>query len=126
MNIPTDIKLLVDSWLDINPDDYELPTPPDAIRVPVSVGQIVYTQRGTYKLELDVQPFQVTNIAISQNKKGIWTKKFGAYWAPNGKTTDYGYTFAFDDLGKAVFCSKKAAEMVWNRIINSKRETNYD
>ena len=132
MTIAANIKRLIDSYLDINPDllfgDQELPVLPDIIKAPVNIGQIVYTQKGVFKRALDVQPFQVTNIIVSQNQKGVWTKRFSVCWAPNGEImVNYKYTFDFDDLGKTVFYSKKTAEMVWSQIINNKKkETFYD
>ena len=69
---------------------------------PCKVGDIVYTTLWHY---------EITNITITQNKKGVWTKKYRAMKVVNGKTIDWQLNFAFDDIGKTVFLTKEEAEM---------------
>ena len=47
--------------------------------------------------------YEVTNISITQNKKKQWNKKIRAMRFVNGKTTDYGITLDFEDIGKIAF-----------------------
>ena len=68
---------------------------------PCKVGDIVYTTLWHY---------EITNITITQNKKGVWTKKYRAMKVVNGKTIDWQLNFAFDDIGKTVFLTKEEAE----------------
>ena len=46
---------------------------------------------------------KVTNLTVTQNKKGIWTKKFRAMRLENGKTTALALEFGLDDIGNIVF-----------------------
>lgn len=79
---------------------------------PCKVGDIVYAPHwhwGTY-IKGDIMPYQITNITIAQNKKGIWTKKYRAMEIKNGKTIDWQLNFEFDEIGKTVFLTKEEAE----------------
>lgn len=79
---------------------------------PCKVGDIVYAQHwhwGTY-LKGDIMPYQITNITIAQNKKGIWTKKYRAMEIQNGKTIDWQLNFEFDEIGDTVFLTQEEAE----------------
>ena len=75
------------------------------VELPCAVGDIVYASHrhwGTY-IKGDIMPYQITNITITQNKKGEWTKKYRAMEVQNGKTIDWQLNFAFDEIGKTVF-----------------------
>ena len=82
------------------------------IVAPCKVGDIVYAPHwhwGTY-INGDIMPYQITNITITQNKKGVWTKKYRAMEVQNGKTIDWQLNFEFDAIGKTVFLSREEAE----------------
>lgn len=93
----------------------------DAVEVPCKIGQVVYMQYRDWDIEMNIQPFQITSIMISQNKKGIWTKKFRASWAPDGKTRDWSHNVSFDDIGKTVFFTREEAEKAWEAILAERR-----
>jgi hypothetical protein len=79
---------------------------------PCKVGDILYAQHwhwGTY-IKGDIMPYQITNITITQNKKGVWTKKYRAMEVQNGKTIDWQLNFEFDAIGKTVFLTREEAE----------------
>lgn len=79
---------------------------------PCKVGDIVYAPHwhwGTY-INGDIMPYQITNITITQNKKGVWTKKYRAMEVQNGKTIDWQLNFEFDAIGKTVFLTREEAE----------------
>ncbi len=88
---------------------------------PCKVGDIVYAPHwkwsGYGKWDY-IAPYQVTNITITQNKKGEWTKKYRAMEVRNGKTIDWQLNFSFDGLGKTVFLTKDEAE----RALAERRE----
>lgn len=98
----------------------------DAVEVPCKIGQVVYMQYRDWDIEMNIQPFQITSIMISQNKKGIWTKKFRASWAPDGKTRDLSHNVPFDDIGKTVFFTKEEAEKAWEAILAERRSDESD
>lgn len=77
---------------------------------PCKVGDVVYDYLHKWKKEDGITPYQITNITITQNKKGIWTKKYRAMQILDGKTIDWQINFSFDDLGKTVFLSREEAE----------------
>jgi hypothetical protein len=79
---------------------------------PCKVGDVVYAPHwhwGTY-IKGDIMPYQITNITITQNKKGEWTKKYRAMEIKNGKTIDWQLNFEFDELGKTLFLTREEAE----------------
>lgn len=94
------------------------------IELPCNVGDIVYAPRlywGSYDTSINgIVPYQITNISISQNKKGVWTKKYRAMEIKNGKTIDWQLNFSFDDLGKTVFLTLEEAEAKWNELSRNK------
>lgn len=78
------------------------------IRLPCKIGNIVYNYNPYTTIHTGIQPYEITNIMISQNKKGEWTKKYRAMLLINGKTIDWQMNFKFDDIGKTVFLTKEA------------------
>lgn len=82
----------------------------DAIVLPIKVGQIVYMKKEPWFADTIIAPFQVTNISITQNKKGNWTKKFRSAWLLDGRATTLYHDMSFEDIGKTVFFSKEDAE----------------
>lgn len=81
-----------------------------AIVPPCKVGEKVYSYLRSYCEEDGIAPYQITNITITQNKKGEWTKKYRAMWVVDGKTKDWQLNFSFDDIGKTVFLTREEAE----------------
>ena len=77
---------------------------------PCKVGDIVYAKGWWWRDGDDVATYQITNITITQNKKGEWTKKYRAMRFLNGKTIDYPLNFSFEEIGKTVFLTKEEAE----------------
>lgn len=77
---------------------------------PCKVGDIVYSYTHSWRKEDGISPYQITNITITQNKKGEWTKKYRAMKVKNGKTIDNQLNFAFDEIGKTVFLTREEAE----------------
>lgn len=84
----------------------------DVIELPIKVGQIVYMRHKPWFDDILIEPYQVTSISITQNKKGIWTKKFRANWVYNGRVTTDSHNPAFEDIGKTAFFSREEAEAV--------------
>lgn len=80
--------------------------------LPCKVGDVVYHEKSYASIHTGIQPYQITNIMISQNKNGMWTKKYRAMLLLNGRITDNQLNFSFDDIGKAVFLSKEEAENI--------------
>ena len=80
------------------------------IEIPIRVGQIVYTVHDPWNADCHIEPYIVSNISITQNKKGIWTKKFRAVWYPDGKVRQWSHDFDFDAIGCLVFFDKDKAE----------------
>jgi hypothetical protein len=95
------------------------------VTLPCNVGDIVYAPHwywGKYDEPVNgIVPYQITNISISQNKKGVWTKKYRAMEIRNGKTVDWQLNFAFDDIGKTVFLTLEEAEEKWNELSRSEQ-----
>ena len=81
------------------------------VELPCKVGEIVYAplMKWLWTDDIIVQ-YQITNITITQNKKGEWVKKYRAMQFENGKTIDWQLNFAFDDIGKTVLLTKEQAE----------------
>jgi hypothetical protein len=82
------------------------------IEIPVSVGQVVYMDKYPWADEAEIEPFQITSISITCNKKGIWTKKFRANWLVDSRVASWSHDPSFDDIGKTVFFTKEEAERV--------------
>ena len=82
----------------------------DAIKLPVKVGQVVYMNKHPWNDKPEIEPFQITSISITCNKKGTWTKKFRAVWYPDGKVRPWSHDFDFDAIGCLVFFDKNKAE----------------
>ena len=81
------------------------------LRLPCKVGDTVYINLPSWAGKFaGTQPHQITNILISQNKKGKWTKKYRAMLLYNGKTIDRQENFEFDEIGKTVFLTREEAE----------------
>lgn len=80
------------------------------IKLPCKIGNIVYHDNPYSTIHTGIQSYQITNIMISQNKKGEWTKKYRAMLLRNGKTADNQINFEFNDIGKTVFLTKEEAE----------------
>lgn len=93
----------------------------DAVELPCKVGQVVYHQLERWRDEVNIQPFQVTSMSISQNKKGEWKKSFRISWLDGDKTRDPWYDYSFDDIGKTVFFTKEEAEKAWEVILAERR-----
>ena len=86
------------------------------IETPLKLGDIVYTYNEYWSECTDVQPFQITNVMISQNKKGVWIKKYRAMLLLNGDTTNEQINFNFDEIGKTIFVTKEQAEKALKEI----------
>lgn len=86
-----------------------------AIILPCKVGDIVYSYLHSWKHEDGIAAYQITNITITQNKKGEWTKKYRAMEVKDGKTIDWQLNFAFDEIGKEVFLTRDEAEKALER-----------
>lgn len=80
------------------------------IALPCKVEDTVYSWKHYWDKEGDIVPYQITNITVTQNKKGVWTKKYRAMQVINGKTIDWQLNFAFDEIGKTVFPTREKAE----------------
>jgi hypothetical protein len=80
------------------------------LKLPCKVGDVVYHENPYSTIYVGIQAYQITNIMISQNKKGEWTKKYRAMRLHNGKTVDHQLNFAFEDIGETVFITKAEAE----------------
>ena len=82
-----------------------------AILPPCKIGDVVYIRNKSWHIEQDgISSYQITNMTITQNKKGVWTKKYRAMYLLNGKTIDSQINFSFDDIGKTVFLTREEAE----------------
>ena len=78
---------------------------------PCKVGDKVYSSEYDWQKAKDViVPYQITNITITQNKKGVWIKKYRAMRILNGKTIDRQLNFAFNEIDKTVFLTSEEAE----------------
>lgn len=80
------------------------------LRLTCKVGDTVFHRKEYTATFTGIREYQITNIMISQNKKGEWTKKYRAMMLLDGKTIDCPINFAFDDIGKTVFLTKAKAE----------------
>ena len=80
------------------------------IELPCKVGDIVYHEKPYISIYSGIQAYQITNIMISQNKKGEWTKKYRAMLLLNGKIVDSQINFSFTDIGRTVFLTRSEAE----------------
>ena len=80
------------------------------LKLPCKVGDVVYHEKKYATIHTGIQSYQITNIMISQNKKGEWTKKYRAMFLLNGKIVDSQLNFSFDEIGKTVFLTKEEAE----------------
>ena len=80
------------------------------LRLPCKIGDIVYHEKEYPTIHPGIQAYQITNIMISQNKSGVWTKKYRAMLLINGKIIDNQLNFSFDEIGKTVFLTKEEAE----------------
>lgn len=76
---------------------------------PCKVGDVVYIHDYPFRGG-GVNPYQITNLLITQNKKGVWTKKYRAMWIKDGNTVDAQFNFDFTDIGKTVFLSRVEAD----------------
>ena len=72
------------------------------IELPCSVGDTVWARSWCYGEAGNWKPWQITNLTIAQNKKGIWTKKFRAMKIINNKTSAVSLEFGLDDIGNIV------------------------
>lgn len=91
-------------------------------RLPCKVGDIVYYEHPYSSVHTGIQAYQITNIMISQNKKGAWTKKYRAMMLLNGKIIDSQINFSFDDIGKTVFLTKAEAEAALEKMKGEEHE----
>ena len=78
--------------------------------LPCKIGDIVFHKNEYSTWRTGIESYQITNIMISQNKKGKWTKKYRAMMLLNGKIIDVQLNFSFNDLGKTVFFTQEEAE----------------
>ena len=78
--------------------------------LPCKVGDTVWAYRTSWWPEDGIVPYQITNITVTRNKRGVWTKKYRAMLLCNEKTCDWALDFSFDDLGKTVFLTLEEAE----------------
>lgn len=81
----------------------------DVIVPPCKLGDTVYIHDYHFRGG-GVNPYQITNLLITQNKKGVWTKKYRAMWIKDEKTVDAQLNFDFTDIGKTVFLTREEAE----------------
>ena len=72
------------------------------IELPCSVGDTVWARSWCYGEAGNWKPWVVTNLTVTQNKKGIWTKKFRAMQLRDGKTSAISLEFGLDDVGNIV------------------------
>ena len=80
------------------------------LKLPCKVGDVVYHENKYATIHTGIQSYQITNIMISQNKKGEWTKKYRAMFLLNGKIVDSQLNFSFDEIGKIVFFTEQEAQ----------------
>lgn len=92
------------------------------LELPCAVGDIVYAPHWCWTtIDRTIVPYQITNITITQNKKGEWTKKYRAMEVKNGKTIDWQLNFAFDEIGKTVFLAPEEAHNKLKELENEQR-----
>ena len=80
------------------------------VELPCKIGDVVYSLYRWWRKEDGIVPYQITNLTITQNKKGEWKKKYRAMWLVDGKTRDRALDFGFDEIGKTAFLTREAAE----------------
>ena len=86
----------------------------NVIIIPCPVGTVVYLKRKySWQGDTDYILYKITNLTITQNKKGIWTKKYRAMRLVDGKTTDDAVNFNFDDIGHTVFYQPPKEIITW-------------
>ena len=88
---------------------------------PCKVGDVVYIHDRGFRGG-GVNPYQITNLLIAQNKKGKWTKKYRAMWIRDGKTVDSQFNFDFADIGTSVFLTREEAEAALAERRNKRQE----
>lgn len=82
-----------------------------AILPPCKIGDVVYIRNKSRHIpQGGISSYQITNLTITQNKKGVWTKKYRAMYLLDEKTIDIQLNFEFDDIGKTVFLTREEAE----------------
>ena len=86
------------------------------LKLPCKVGDIVYHENKYATIHTGIQSYQITNIMISQNKKGEWTKKYRAMFLLNGKIVDSQLNFSFDEIGKTVFLTEQKAQAALEKM----------
>lgn len=73
------------------------------IELPCSVGDTVWARSWCYGEAGNWKPWVVTNLTVTINKKGNWTKKFRAMKLVNGQASVPSLEFSADDIGQTVF-----------------------
>lgn len=63
-----------------------------------------------------IAKYQITSITITQNKKGVWTKKYRAMKMVNGKTINSQINFGFHEINEDVFLTYEEAEKALEKI----------
>lgn len=86
------------------------------LKIPCRIGDIVFHKDPYKSVYTGVKTYQITNIMISQNKKGEWIKKYRAMLLVNGKIVDSQLNFSFDDIGKTVFLTEPEADEALSRM----------
>lgn len=90
----------------------------NVVVLPCRVGDTVYSLLYWWDKDSGIVPYQITNLTMTQNKKGEWNKKYRDMQLKNGKTIDWQLNFDFNMLGKTVFLSRKEAEAKLNKRSN--------
>jgi hypothetical protein len=72
------------------------------IELPCSVGDTVWARSWCYGEAGNWKPLVVTNLTVTVNKKGNWTKKFRAMKLVNGQASVPSLEFGIDDIGNTV------------------------
>lgn len=80
--------------------------------IPCKVGDIVYSYLHEWARVKEVGAYQITNIIMTQNKQGKWTKKFRAMLVKDGRRIDKQLNFSFHELGKTVFTDEETAKQL--------------
>ena len=88
------------------------------IAPPCKVGDIVYVRKWWNDGGEQFATFQITNMMITQSKKGKWTKKYTAFLFTDGRIINIYHNFIFDEVGVDVFTTLEEAE----RKSNSKKD----
>lgn len=70
---------------------------------PLKIGDIVFAKECSWRETSDIVPYKITNLWITQNKRGVWRRKYRAMKIRDGKVVDWQLNFLFEDLGKTVF-----------------------